>query len=189
MMAKYLNSCHIWVFCCCCYMKEIDRDCRELYQADFNLMFISSIIVHHFTSIGGHDTNSLPTGILIGVWWRRKVYLVRTAQLWYSMAESTEQLWNCSIVLQLNYEAAQLWNSRAVRWPWGQAALGLNSSSVARQLCSALPVLLCFALHQSTTFWSGKSSLVIQLQLGKRSFQSLVERGSLLSKPEGVWLI
>lgn len=36
----------------------------------------------------------------------------------------TAWLWNSSIVLQLNYEAARLWGRMAVKRPWGEVTLG-----------------------------------------------------------------
>lgn len=52
-----------------------------------------------------------------GMQWRRKFYSLQTAQLWYSIAVRTWCLCNSSIESQLNYEAAWLWSSIAVRRP------------------------------------------------------------------------
>lgn len=71
----------------------------------------------------------------------------------------------------------------AVRQPWGQASLRLDSSAP-----------LCFAPLHSALYWPALARLVqcfifvVQLQLGKYSLQSLVKRESALCRPEGSWL-
>ena len=55
-----------------------------------------------------------------------------TTQLWnhsivIQFGCRTVQLWDdSSIIFQLNYDTEQLWNSVAVRWPWGKVALVLQ---------------------------------------------------------------
>ena len=70
----------------------------------------------------------------VGAQWRRKLYSMQIAQLWYSMAIRTAQLLRRSVWLQVKYEVAQLWNSSRVlllnceaAWllsPWGKVFLG-----------------------------------------------------------------
>lgn len=78
-------------------------------------------------------------------------------------------LWNSSIVLQLNYEAPQLWNNRVVRQPCRRPRL-------ATQLCSAVVhrALLCSAPARCLQcFSSTQGSIVLSLwRKGEACFQS-----------------
>ena len=62
--------------------------------------------------------NSVPTKIpVLGCGEEGNFIQCKTAQLWYNITVKIPWLWNNSIVLQLNYEAAQLWGSSEVLWP------------------------------------------------------------------------
>lgn len=110
----------------------------------------------------------------------------------------TEQLQNSLMVLQLNYEEALL----AVRWPWGQGALGPGPFPAEHAallwtglLWSAPPALVpplcpapvCSALLQPDNF--SVLSSVFQLQWRKYSLQFSVERENELSEPEENWFL
>lgn len=96
----------------------------------------------------------------------------------------TAWLWNSSVVLQLNYEEAQLQDGPRVRRPLVLAPLQLHNSALhcssqLHMLWSSLPhspVLVCSALLQGDNFRVTLS--MFQNQPGKSSLQW---KGKLLS--------
>lgn len=103
-------------------------------------------------STNGHWQFNTNRNLQFGAQWRK--LLVPTAQLWH-MGMKTARLRNSSVALQLDYEAAWLWNSMAVIQHSCEAALGrgspllLDSSALpcAGLYCS-LPVPVCSKMPQ-----------------------------------------
>ena len=103
----------------------------------------------------------------VGVQWRRKLYSMQIAQLWYSMTMRTAQLLTSSILLQMNYEAAQLWTSSVVllltseaSWLWGgPTGKAVLETALLHKFLSSFAFLLYSppsrCLHQSVQ-WERK---------------------------------
>lgn len=129
--------------------------------------------------------NSMPTGII-----PKLGYYVKQNFIQYKCCScDTAWLGSSSIVLQLDYEAVQLWKSTAMRWTWARWPLGR-----AALLCPALfhTNLLCTNLVWSTLLcsillWFSETSSVFQLQTRKHSLFSWLERESSLSEPDQCW--
>lgn len=83
--------------------------------------------------------NSMATEVRnLGCKWRRELYWVQKTQLWHSMAVRTAGVWSNSIVLQLPYKAAQVWDGPGVGHARNEVSLGLDTSAAPALVCSTL---------------------------------------------------